>query len=373
MFLFLRGLFGFTNHFWLTMLTDNELAEYQARQAELRAEHQARAKSPGADARRLAKPAPCHCHEPTATSPDIATAAASPDWSGPIRWISLAQLARDTLTLAGQLPPNLAGVAGIPRSGMLVAPILSTLLHLPLYEVTASGELRQLAHGSRADGSTFAGDRAGPMLVVDDTVYSGWAMQRVRNMVRGPAVFAAVYVRPSARGVVDFVGRELPSPHVLEWHVFNSPLMEGHAQDYRLRGGFAVDIDGLLCRDPHVPDADDGPGEECYRAWLQNAQPLFPVRTAKIPLAVSGRIERYRADTLAWFARWGIRVNELVLHPAATMAARNAAADVAALKGRAFAASPCSIFLESDRRQCAEIFSIAGKPVVCPTTAEVWQ
>src|SRR4051812_30935758 len=57
--------------------------------------------------------------------------------STPPEWISTARLARDATLLAGLLPLDVAGIVGVPRSGLIPAAIVATYLHLPLYELTA--------------------------------------------------------------------------------------------------------------------------------------------------------------------------------------------------------------------------------------------
>src|SRR6188768_401638 len=70
---------------------------------------------------------------------------ASPLW----QYISLERLACDVRQLVSQLPSDLSGVAGIPRSGMLPASQIALLLHLPLWELCPRRGLRPIGHGQR--------------------------------------------------------------------------------------------------------------------------------------------------------------------------------------------------------------------------------
>jgi uncharacterized HAD superfamily protein len=135
----------------------------------------------------------------------------------------------------------------------------------------------------------------------------------------------------------------------------------------------ATDFDGVLCRDPDVPDADSGPALEKYRQWLVNAVPLHLPRRHPTRLIVTGRLERWRSETEAWLRKWGVTWERLVMHPATTASARNAAGDVAQMKAREYRASRCGFFLESDPAQAEVIHRLSGKPVICPPTGKVWQ
>ncbi len=275
-----------------------------------------------------------------------------------VEWVSTARLVRDAAMLAGKLSPDCAGVVGVPRSGMIPASVIAAHLHLPLYSLDGRSWGTQLGGGSR--GSRGG---SGPLVVVDDTVFGGAAMRRARRRLDAAGVkhlAAAVYVHPERAGAVDLYHALTPEPHVLEWNVLNSAA---------LTGTLACDFDGVLCQDP-VGVRDDTPE---YRDWLLNAPPLLPARKLPVPLVVTGRVERYRPETEAWLARWGVHVKRLSMHPALTSAERDRLGDVAALKAREYAASRCTLFLESDPRQAEQIHRLSGKPAVCVSTGQVWQ
>jgi uncharacterized HAD superfamily protein len=294
------------------------------------------------------------------------------DYKPRLEWISTPQLVIDAAALVGRLPPDISGVVGIPRSGMLPASIIATHMQLPLWELPNSGPPRRIGFGSRGHTLGFA-DSHGPLLVIDDTVYGGAAMRRARQQLQGQRVlFAAVYARPEAAEVVDLYGRLLPSPHLLEWNMMNNGPFDGHAANPIYGSGIALDFDGILCHDPDVPDADSGPGLDRYRDWLNNARPYLLPRRNPCRLIVTGRLERWRAETEEWLRRWGVRCEKLVMHPAATASERDRAGDVAQRKAEEYAKSSCGFFMESDPTQAQTIFQRSKKPVICPATNTVY-
>ena len=90
-----------------------------------------------------------------------------------------------------------------------------------------------------------------------------------QRMAANPAIYAFVCVRPAQTQVVDTFGEIPPSSHLLERNFVNSGMLTGHVQNPHIAGGFALDLDGVICE--NNPIGDDDPGCE---AWLRNALPL---------------------------------------------------------------------------------------------------
>jgi hypothetical protein len=276
--------------------------------------------------------------------------------------VSTARLVTDSVALAGLLPLDCCGVAGIPRSGMLPASVIATHLHLPLYELTESGQLNRLGHGSRGRSLGFSVEsprgRVGPLAVVDDTVYGGAAMRNARAHVarlKRAAVFAAVYARPESAGVVDVFARLLRSPHLLEWNFANNGPFAGFAANPAYKAGVALDLDGVV-----VHDADSGG---------RIGTPFLVPRTHPCRLIATGRPGRHRAATEALLRQLGARWERLEMLPDGTPETAEA---IAEHKATHYAASRCGFFVESDPVQAELIFRLSGKPTVCPRTVQVW-
>jgi hypothetical protein len=270
------------------------------------------------------------------------------------RWIATADLMAETVRFIAKLPDDITSVGGISRSGLLPATIIATHLHLPLFEV--NGRLARLGAGSRG-GSLVA--RAGRMLIVDDTIYTGSAMDQARAIARAhrtDAVFAAIYARPEAAHKADLIAAELPSPHFLEWNFFNNGPLIGYATNKRVyREGVATDFDGILCADGATS--------------IGEARPYLLPRAHPVKLIVTGRPESTRAASEAWLAKWGAKFERMAMMPGHALAE---AGEIAAFKAREFAASPLGIFVESDPWQAERIFRLSGKPTICPAAKKVW-
>jgi adenine/guanine phosphoribosyltransferase-like PRPP-binding protein len=287
--------------------------------------------------------------------------------SGPTRFVRSSQFQFDILNLVAKIPPDITAIAGVARSGLSAATMLSMYLHLPMVTIRQTmNDVVQTGNGWRLGGTKHVNPRTEKILVVDDTVMTGNSLKAIKPLIDrefGNAVYAAVYVNPKALLKPDIWSVDLPWPHILEWNVFNSILSPSAAMDF----------DGILCHDCPPGSDDDGPK---YLEFIRNARPLYMPRRCPIPLIVTARIEKYRADTEEWLRRHGIRWNRLVMHPAATLAERRRD-NIAAYKARHYSAWAAKhkatpgpiIFFESEDGQAREIATLSKLLTICPHTA----
>lgn len=172
---------------------------------------------------------------------------------------------------------------------------------------------------------------------------------------------AATYVHPDALGVIDFPGVIYPGHHYLEWNLFNTGLA----------GSILTDLDGILCPDIRPEDDDDGPR---YLAAIRGARALHRPTRRPVAAIVTGRLEKWRAETVAWLDRSGIRYARLVMGPWATAAERwtDGPNKVADWKAAQYQAAPgCPLFVESDPAQASIIAGTTGRQVLCPALGRV--
>lgn len=288
---------------------------------------------------------------------------------GKVRFVSSAQFQSDILELIGKLPPDITAIAGVARSGLSAATMISMYLHLPMITIRQTmNDIVPTGNGWRLGGSKHV-DPKGKILVVDDTVMTGNSLRAIRPLVErelGNACYAAVYVNPAATLKPDIWAVDLGWPHLLEWNIFNSILSPS----------MALDFDGILCRDCPVGSDDDGPR---YLDFINNAKPLYVPRRVPVPLIVTARIERYREPTEAWLHRHGIRWNRLIMHPAGSLSERMRD-DIPAYKARHYkewakqhrAMPGPIIFCESEDWQARQIAQHAKLMVICPSTSGVY-
>lgn len=252
------------------------------------------------------------------------------------------------------LPRDFDLIIGIPRSGMLPANLLALYLNLPYTDIHSfvNGHIYQAGERSRF----FHLKDMKKILVVDDSVASGTAMDRSRQTLRDAekkfeVKYCAVYMVPGKEKTVDYYFEMVPLPRFFQWNILNHSALEKAC----------FDIDGVLSVDPDEVDNDDG---ERYVRFLLNAAPLF-IPGSRIGTIVTSRLEKYRKETEEWLRNNNIKYNELVMLDMPDMKARQKAGNHAEHKAKTYMSKPYVLFIESDVRQAAEINRISGKPVLC--------
>ena len=283
---------------------------------------------------------------------------------------SVAQLSDQVLDWTRKLP-HYDVVVGIPRSGLLVATLIATYRNVPLAELDGFLEGRCIGAGAskrHATGLPLGDDdplsRPCRVLVVDDSLWTGNAVQRARDLVEAAGLphdveYGAVYVLPGQEGAVDHYVEALRPPRVFEWNVLHIGTL----------GTSCLDMDGVLCHDPSGEDNDDG---DRYLDFIANARPLH-VPTAEIGWVVTSRLEKYREPTARWLDAQGIRYRELVMLDLPDIASRRRPGIRTAFKADTYRQTGAELFVESSVYQSFEIANLANKPVLCIDTMQLIQ
>lgn len=283
-----------------------------------------------------------------------------------MQYRTVAQLDDAVVSWLGALPRDIDLVAGVPRSGLLVANLLALHLNVPMTDVAGLVEGRVIQAGARYKGSDPHQFLSKPrhVLVVDDSVCSGSAMQRVKETIRAAALphrvtYAAVYMSPEVRfdSHVDLYRELVAMPRVFEWNLMHSTVLSN----------CCMDIDGVLCLDPTEEENDDGARYERFLRFT----PALMLPTAPVGWLVTSRLEKYRELTEEWLARHNVRYGELRMMQYPDMAARRAARAYASFKSEIYEETGAWLFIESDARLSAQIATLSGRSVFCTETREM--
>ena len=207
-------------------------------------------------------------------------------------------------------------------------------------------------------GGTFWKDAptGGTILLIDDSIATGGEMKKAAKSIVLPQgcklLKAAVYSSVATedfKGGIDFCHEVVSCPRVFEWNVWSH-----HKIYYSM-----VDMDGILCLDPPVPD-DDGPA---YEDAIRNAV-LLHVPKYELAGIATGRLERWRGITEEWLAKNGITYRALHMSQHATSRDRRRARDVPSMKAKAYMESTAKLFIESEDRQARRICAESNRPVL---------
>lgn len=213
---------------------------------------------------------------------------------------NIADLNKIILKRLSILPRDFDLIVGVPRSGMLPANLLALYLNRPYTDIHSF--LNGHIYKAGARGQFFDIKEFKKILVVDDSVASGSAMDKVKESLKELSTqfeisYCAIYVIPGKEKTVDYLFEVVPLPRYFQWNIMNHTTLEKAC----------FDIDGVLCVDPNEDQNDDGP---IYTDFVLNAPPLF-IPGAKIGTIVTSRLEKYRKETEAWLQKYNIRYNEI--------------------------------------------------------------
>jgi Uncharacterized conserved protein len=258
------------------------------------------------------------------------------------------------------LPRDFDLIVGVPRSGMLPANLLALYLNRPYTDIHSFLNGHIYKAGER--GQFFDIKAFKKVLVVDDSVASGSAMDKVKASLDGikdkfDFSFCAIYMVPGKEKTVDYFFETVPLPRYFQWNIMNHTTLEKAC----------FDIDGVLCVDPTEDQNDDGP---IYRDFVLNAPPLF-IPGAKIGTIVTSRLEKYRPETEVWLQKYNIKYNKLVMLDLPNKEARQKANSHASHKANEYKSGPYVLMIESDLNQAMEINRITKKPVLCTENFEM--
>lgn len=238
---------------------------------------------------------------------------------------------------------------------MIPASLIATHLQMPLSDVSSMS--RGVAFGR--SGVPHHGEKK-RILLVDDSCNKGRAMNeavsRLRNTLPGSKITRLAVYAPyqSDEDIVDITFEECKGPRVFQWNMWKHIRL--------VRWGF--DFDGVFCRDCRNHENDDGPE---YLKFLNGAEPLF-IPQREIGHIVTARLEKYRPQTEAWLARYGIKFQSLTMMPYKDKGERMAAGNRGGWKASVAKEKGVEFFIESSPSQASKIAKEANIQVWCTET-----
>lgn len=275
-----------------------------------------------------------------------------------MRYVTIAYLSDLVRKNLSKIPHDIDLVVGVPRSGMLPATMIALALNKRLTDIDSFVEGRVFDAGYR--GSLQQWGEVHKVLVVDDSINSGMAMTKAKQLVsKVSADYDITYMAAIASSIgtkeVDIFLEIIDDERIFEWNLFHHSFMSEAC----------LDIDGVLNADPEVDD--DGP---IYLDFLRNAKPLH-LPTVEVNTLISCRLEKYRMETEEWLREHNVHYKNLVMLNFPDKQTRVQWGKHGEYKANYYANSNCRLFVESSLRQAQIIADKTSKPVICLETNEL--
>lgn len=258
-----------------------------------------------------------------------------------------------------KIPKDIDLIVGIPKSGLLVANLISLYLNLPLTDIDSLLEERILGSGNTKKKEKWIKSvkEARKILLVEDSSLTGTSLKEAKEKLknfkyRNKIIFLIAYVTNQTSNLADIYFEKVEPPRIFEWNCFQNRNLENAC----------VDIDGVLCVDPTEEENDDG---ENYKKFIRNAK-LRIKPDVVLGTLVTSRLEKYREDTEYWLQKNKIEYKNLIMLNLKNKEERIKKGCHAEFKGKNYKKiKRADIFIESDSLQAEEIASISGKSVFC--------
>lgn len=257
---------------------------------------------------------------------------------------------RSLKNLSDLVKKNIAGVprvdvvAGIPKSGMILASMIAALSNQPLANVSEliTNSWRESKHGGRWNYPLY---HPRTILLVDDSVSGGETIFAIKSELHrvlpdARIITLVAYRKPNSPSV-DIALETLEADRVFEWNWFKHKRHLGTA---------VLDIDGVIST-PTTPD---------YR---MAGKPLFIPRRKVLAIA-TGRREWEWEDTERWLKLHNVEYGG-IFYSSDVRSGRQTKLEAAIEMNAKW-------IVESDAGQAAWLRAHTGLPVLCIDTNEMY-
>lgn len=223
-----------------------------------------------------------------------------------INFRSINDLNELVLSKIPSLPEEIDLVVAVPRSGYLVAAMIALNINTRMcsYNEYING-LTPLG-GQRTNRLQEDGKQVRNVLIVDDSVSTGWEMKRLKEQVASlnlddRITFLAAYVSTQGMAMVDIALEKLDYPQMFEWNLYHHPHLKRSC----------MEMDGVICLKPQAKELAT---TKAYEAFINNAKARI-IPTVEVGFIIADRPERYREQTESWLRKHNVQYGMLIMNP----------------------------------------------------------
>ena len=274
---------------------------------------------------------------------------------------SLADLNDDVASWIQKMPTDFDIIVGIPRSGLLVANLISLHFNIPLTDVENLSEGLLIGGGRRCPTKTISAIKQScnhklKVLVVDDSVDSGSQMKVIKDYLSPfrhlyDLKFGAVYVTPGREEVLDLYYTTISKPRVFEWNVMHHPNLSH----------FCIDISCLIKK---------------YQPSLISQEPEPAIRpSGEIGFLIDCHCQLRKADRIIpeWLDKNKITYRNFIKMDKSKALNTSLIDSIIFFKAGIYNLSKSLLFIENSQTQALRIARLTKKNVLCWKTREMIQ
>lgn len=263
-----------------------------------------------------------------------------------------------------KIPSNTDLLVGIPRSGMMVALMISKFTNIPCISLDDFIQKKDAKTTYSNNKSEVKINNVKNIIIIDDSISSGRTFSNIKNSIShirdvNIKYLAVYYAHQENIKQIDICFEKVEGLRFFEWNFLFHPQVAECA---------CFDIDGIVCRNPTQQENDDG-GK--YIDFIQNVKPLFRQQKGSvISCFITCRLEKYRKYTEEWLKKY-FAYKQLIMLDLPSKQERHRLNMYGKYKGEIFKQRKEQIFFESNINEAIEIRSVSKKEVFCTDTMEM--
>lgn len=297
-----------------------------------------------------------------------------------IAYITYNQMMDDIRSNLWKIPRDTDLVLSIPRSGNLVAAIITKFLNVRMMTIQdfckiikSGGGQEELLKNCFKGKALTLDKKFTNILVVDDTVYSGrqlraWAEELSKDEYKdfnfkSLVVYKELDISPDIylRDISDLSKRSIFHSVLYEWTLFYR---------YDIAQYIAYDLDGVMCLDP-----PDDHNQEAYETYIKDPIPYYipVINPTKPTTVITYRLDKYREPTSTFLSRMGISCT-LIMVDAKDRDERSRLITPWDYKASEYGnRDDLLLYIESNDYEAQLIHQLTKKPVLCISTNRLYQ
>ena len=144
---------------------------------------------------------------------------------------TFSSLNNDVISNLHKISSDIDIIVGVPRSGLLVAELISLYINKPLSSIDVFLDKKIIKSGNTKNKSGFINDfnKIKKVLIVEDSIDTGNSIKEVKELLKDYSsditfIYLAAYIRSEAKKMVDIYFEIIDDDRMFEWNYLHFPI-----------------------------------------------------------------------------------------------------------------------------------------------------